>query len=455
MKRLIALYLLLFLLIGCQNQKERQTVQISGTIHHTTTPTVRFYPFKSLATDKHRLREISLSEGQFSFTYELKETRPAMLEMNGQKHMVFLEPGHDLQLKVDETDSIRFEKDHQKNNAVFLEYQAEFSPFFRPSLDYSLSPKQFVEQVDSIKHRKEEFLNAKRDVISSSLENYIEHDIVYHAAKEKIYYARRFARQLVKNKDEYFSFLEDIEVQNDEAVRNVNYLFFVDNYINYLFLKKVYSGKFHYESQNVVMDKIARQKLQGEVLEQFQTENLALGIRHDWDKDVFRRTVDRFLDESRSEYLKNLVKQKVAKYLDAPLAKGKKAPGFTLKDKTGKSYTLKDFRGKYVVLDFWASWCGPCKRSMPRMIRLAEKHRDSTAFVFISIDQNAEDWRKASENLNIPEPSLIMNDSARKAYGFHKSVSVPFYLVLDQQGRVVLRNTGLDEIEEYLEELEN
>jgi len=452
MKRILLLFTLLLFLFGCQKQKERQPTHISGTIVQPKTQSVRFYPFKSLTLDEHLLREIRLSEGRFSFTHELSQARSAMLEMNGRRYMLFLEPGQDLQLKVDETDSIRMEKDHQKNNTVFLEYQAAFSPFFRSALDYSLPPSQFVEQVDSIKQKKEGFLDVRRNLISESLENYLEHDIVYHAAKEKIYYARRFARHLVKNKDEYFSFLEDTEVQNEEAVRNVNYLSFIDNYINYLFLKKIYSGEFLYESQNVVMDKIARRKLQGEVLEQFQTENLALGARHDWDKDSFRKTVDRFLEESRSEYLKNLVKQKVAKYLDAPLAKGKIAPGFTLQNKTGKKYKLKDFRGKYVVLDFWASWCGPCKRSIPRMISLAEKHKDSTVFVFISINQNAEDWRKASENLNIPQPSLIINDSTRQAYGFDRTVSVPFYLLLDKQGRVVLRNTGVSDIESFLSE---
>lgn len=76
---------------------------------------------------------------------------------------------------------------------------------------------------------------------------------------------------------------------------------------------------------------------------------------------------------------------------------GKPAPDFTATDINGKKFTLSKLKGKYVVLDFWASWCGPCRASNPHMKELYEKYgKKGLDFVYVSDDDsNPQKWRDA------------------------------------------------------------
>lgn len=457
MRKILLFFIMSAFITGCQQESEWSSIKISGSISNPNIEYLKFYPFETFANNERLLQEVPLQQDStFSLTYRCREPLPAMLAIDDKQYMFFLEPGYDIRIEVDSTNDIKVTKDNQNNNEVFLEYQEKFSPYFRPDLNYQLSSEKFVSQINSMNQSKEEFLSNNREKISNSLAKYLENDIIYHGAKEKIYYARRFKRQLVKEKNDYFSFLQGIEIQNNEAVNNVNYLSFISNFINYQFLKEIFTDNFDYKSQNVVMDSIAKSRLSGAVLKQFQAENIILGIRDEWDKAAFRKVVHEFLAGTESEQLKNLVNRRLKKYHNAPIAKGKKAPAFSLRNREDEVYSLSDFRGKYVVIDFWASWCGPCRKAIPQMLKIKKNFNNTARFVFISIDQNLQNWRNVSNELAIPEPSLIIDDKTRQNYGFDKVISVPFYLVLDKQARVVLRNpNNLKEIEKFLKNHQN
>src|SRR5687768_733302 len=75
---------------------------------------------------------------------------------------------------------------------------------------------------------------------------------------------------------------------------------------------------------------------------------------------------------------------------------GKKAPEIELPDQEGKMVRLSSLKGKVVLLDFWASWCGPCRKENPYTVDLYNQYKDKGFTVFsVSIDQNKESWKKA------------------------------------------------------------
>lgn len=75
------------------------------------------------------------------------------------------------------------------------------------------------------------------------------------------------------------------------------------------------------------------------------------------------------------------------------LKAGEICPDFTYQDVTGKSYSLADFAGKYIYLDMWATWCGPCKKEIPFIKTLEEKmHGKNIVFVSLSVDKEKEKW---------------------------------------------------------------
>jgi peroxiredoxin len=124
-------------------------------------------------------------------------------------------------------------------------------------------------------------------------------------------------------------------------------------------------------------------------------------------------------------------------------------------DTSGKAVKLSDFRGKYVLLDFWASWCVPCRKENPFLLEAFNKYRDK-GFVIISIsmDHVKESWLKAIEQdrlnwVHLSELNGLDNKVAR-LYGVQP---IPDNFLIDPQGRIVARKLYGNDIEKKLAEL--
>lgn len=120
---------------------------------------------------------------------------------------------------------------------------------------------------------------------------------------------------------------------------------------------------------------------------------------------------------------------------------GIEAPAFTLNDREGNAVSLDSLRGQYVLLDFWASWCRPCRASMPGLKELyAQYHDKGFEIVGISTDTNADAWKKAVEDDQTPWIHVIDAAKSEEAanvaqmYGVH---SIPTFFLLDKEGRII------------------
>ena len=121
---------------------------------------------------------------------------------------------------------------------------------------------------------------------------------------------------------------------------------------------------------------------------------------------------------------------------------GSKAPNFELMDLSGKKAQLSDFTGKVVILDFWATWCGPCRAEVPDLVRLQSKYRDKGLLVVgLSLDaEGASAVKPFAEEFNVNYPMLLANaDTARRFGGI---IGIPTTFVLDRQGRIVKKFMG-------------
>jgi peroxiredoxin len=118
-----------------------------------------------------------------------------------------------------------------------------------------------------------------------------------------------------------------------------------------------------------------------------------------------------------------------------PPEQRKLAPAFTLKDASGKSATLADYRGKVVLLDFWATWCGGCKKEIPWFMEF-HKTYESRGLAVVGVSLDEEGWKVLKPWLDahpIPYRIVLGDDAMAKKYAIE---GMPDTFLIDQQGRV-------------------
>ncbi|MEO0898356.1 MAG: TlpA disulfide reductase family protein [Bacteroidota bacterium] len=128
---------------------------------------------------------------------------------------------------------------------------------------------------------------------------------------------------------------------------------------------------------------------------------------------------------------------------------GAEAPEINLPTPDGDSLALSALRGQYVMIDFWASWCGPCRRENPNVKRVYEKyHAKGFEIYAVSLDKSKSNWMQAIEKDDLPWKHVsdlkYWNSIGSKTYGVS---SIPFTVLLDKEGRIVakgLRGAGLE-----------
>ncbi len=134
---------------------------------------------------------------------------------------------------------------------------------------------------------------------------------------------------------------------------------------------------------------------------------------------------------------------------------GKQAPDFTMNDTQGNPVKLSDLRGKVLLVDFWASWCGPCRKENPNIVNAYKKFNNKGFDILgVSLDREQDSWLAAikEDNLTWTHVSDLQywNNAASKLYGV---MSIPSNVLLDANGVIIARNLTGEDLIKKLEEV--
>ncbi|MBT8219683.1 MAG: TlpA family protein disulfide reductase [Bacteroidia bacterium] len=165
------------------------------------------------------------------------------------------------------------------------------------------------------------------------------------------------------------------------------------------------------------------------------------------------RYVNKYYDEDKAELgqMKLVVDQINANTI------GAEAPDIVLNSPEDKELALSELKGKIVLIDFWASWCGPCRRENPNVVRMYDKYKDKGFEIYgVSLDSKKDRWVSAIEADGLTWPNVSdlkgWQSYAAKMYAVR---SIPTTVLIDKEGKILARNLRGPTLEAKLEELFN
>ncbi len=384
--------------------------------------------------------------GLYHFSKELKDPVLAILQCGNKMLDLYLYPGDNIKVDFDANNfpnSVQFKGKSSALNTYLFEERKIFGVQLDLVSQHSerLSPKEFADFAKSLYKKRSQYFDKykKKNEVSGQDDLFIQSNIRYGFAS--MMYNYEDIQRYIQRKDlidlpkDFYSPLSNIPRSVDGVLPNVHYVTFIQQFLD----KQIKM------SSNASLNKleIAEQHFRGEVLAFIKAKELAtmcqLGKAYEYGP-----AIKDFLAQNRYKLYNDVLR--VVYNEQKPIQTGDMAPDFTLQDIAGQSVKLSDLRGKVVYIDFWASWCRPCIKSMTYSQRLIEKYdADEVEFLYVSMDENPQLWQNyvASQNLQ----GVHLNAKSGKGYlsdiaKLYKVKQLPTFVIIGKDGKIAFNKTG-------------
>jgi len=450
-------FICLLLLIAGWFSGIAQPIYISGNISHASNDSVTITHSELFSGMKNETYQFPVLKGHFSGTIK-NAKNPLFIFSYRNANIDFYAEGNDsilIQFHADSLPNAKFTGKVAENNTFLLAFNKAFSSYFKKE---TMEEKMKTSSIDvfenaifSNRKKQNDFIKsyASKTHFSANFASYMDQMVRFQ------YFYLLMAYPIINaNSNTGMSVnelpplmlepLEKMEVNIPSAMICESYRNFIYYYIVYFTSKS--NGYKKFTDYSMSMDKkfyCAQQRLQGLPYHWFLAKYL-------FDDDmksapsIVKKVYNALeADEKKGPYAK-LIKEKSGSYMnskDPEKGSSTQEVQFKLKDLDGKNISLSDYKGKVIYVDFWASWCGPCRQQFPFSHLLKDKFNDKQkkqiVFLYISIDEDEAAWRSAIVQ-NKLEGTLGISPGNwnSEVVKFFRINSIPRYMLIDKLGNI-------------------
>jgi len=438
-----------------KEKKYKDTVAvISGKILGKSERRLKFKPLVNGLSTAESQRISVNSDKTFEGEIALSESGYYRMYYRSKKYLVYLTPGDKIEVTFDpdNDDKVVYGGTSAGINTYLLrkdKYDDDNS-LARRKL-YKMPYNEFKDSIAAERKIKEDYLWSyikNIDEVPAKFVGYELEDVKMEWANQYIDYKKLHPKYMPNDYESMekfsFGFTKELDLKNDHLLVLTSFENFIDHYLNLKTDDKIeaqvpgnpLSGAVISEKHRLKYDYI-KKYFKGSDIRNYLRTKVVLSLLGEDGTPTMNPIIMQFRKDIKNRDYRKLVNDKYIKY--AIIDDGGIAPDFQGVTRDGRMVSLSDFEGKYVYIDVWATWCGPCKHELPYFEQLKEEYRGrNIEFVSVSIDKSRFAWENMVREKNMQGHQLFVNgDFDSNFAGLYSIKAVPQFILIDPQGQII------------------
>lgn len=458
-KSLFSLLCTILLVTACSNTADQTAATEAAKKTINTGPTVLSGTIKNARATFVQLRTIGQSfggrldeNGHFEIPFRPQEASFYDLMIDRKLIKLFLKPGDNAVINFDGINPqplVTFDGDGKLENQYLQAKQQQIPNLLQANQrNYSLPEAEFMKITDENLQKTTAHLeqyaksnpgmDAEFLAVEKAEATYLWADQFFSYPKYHPHYAQNPSYQ---PSAAFNAYKEKVDLNNNMAIASPNYQKYLVHNL-YEEASALLKADPSLESQENAMTltnlKVVKEKFTGQRVKNFLTFTVFQDHLKYQSVNNLKALMEEFNKSNTNAMYKQIVNAEYNKWVH--LDKGMPAPNFVYNDINGKEVALSDLKGKYVYVDIWATWCGPCKKEIPHLEALQEEYKNNSkiAFVSVSIDKNVDAWEKMVKNKNMQGIQLIADKAGNSQISKDYQVSgIPRFILVDDEGKIL------------------